>query len=62
MTASPIEIPDDLIRQLGIIGRMVLPLNDKGSQKLFRLKNTKNGILKKEVDDVKFVPMIKGIA
>ena len=62
MTASPIEIPDDLIRQLGVTGRMILPLNDKGSQKLFRLKNTKNGILKKEVDDVKFVPMIKGIA
>ena len=61
MTASPKEIPEKLVQQLKPSGRMIIPLNENGSQKLFRIKNTKNGILKKEVDDVLFVPMLKGI-
>ena len=61
MTASPSDIPEKLISQLTPNGRMVLPLNINGKQKLFRVKNTKNGILKKEVDDVLFVPMLEGV-
>ena len=61
MTASPNDIPSELIKQLKPSGRMVLPLNIDGSQKLFRIKNTKNGLLKKEVDDVLFVPMLEGV-
>ena len=61
MTASPSEIPSELVSQLKLSGRMVLPLNVDGSQKLFRIKNTKNGLLKKEVDDVLFVPMLEGL-
>jgi protein-L-isoaspartate(D-aspartate) O-methyltransferase len=60
MTAAPKEIPEKLVKQLKPNGRMILPLDENGSQKLFRIKNTKNGILKKEVDDVLFVPMLKG--
>ena len=62
MTASPSKIPQELINQLKPSGRMILPLNMKGSQKLYRIKNTKNGLLKKEVDDVLFVPMLKGVS
>ena len=61
MTASPSSIPDELVSQLKPNGRMVLPLNINGSQKLYRIKNTKKGILKKEVDDVLFVPMLEGV-
>ncbi|MEC9205595.1 MAG: protein-L-isoaspartate(D-aspartate) O-methyltransferase [Pseudomonadota bacterium] len=61
MTAAPTEIPKDLIKQLKENGRMILPLDDKGKQNLLRIKNTKNGILKKIIDDVVFVPMIEGI-
>ena len=60
MTAAPTLIPDELIRQLKPNGRMILPLNDNGKQTLLRVKNTKKGILKKEIDDVLFVPMIEG--
>ena len=62
MTASPSKIPQELVNQLKPSGRMILPLNIKGSQKLYRIKNTKNGLLKKEVDDVLFVPMLKGVS
>tara|TARA_B100001996_G_C18516289_1_gene537502 strand:+ start:40 stop:684 length:645 start_codon:yes stop_codon:yes gene_type:complete len=61
MTASPSDIPEKLISQLASNGRMVLPLNMNGKQKLFRVKNTKNGVFKKEVDDVLFVPMLEGV-
>ena len=61
MTASPSNIPEKLISQLTSNGRMVLPLNMNGKQKLFRVKNTKNGVFKKEVDDVLFVPMLQGV-
>ena len=61
MTASPSEIPSNLVKQLKPSGRIALPLNINGIQKLFRIKNTKNGLLKKEVDDVLFVPMLEGI-
>ena len=61
LTASPNDIPSKLIKQLKPTGRMVLPLNINGSQKLFRIKNTKNGLLRKEVDDVLFVPMLEGV-
>ena len=61
MTASPSNIPEKLISQLTSNGRMVLPLNMNGKQKLFRVKNTKNGVFKKEVDDVLFVPMLEGV-
>ena len=60
MTASPSIIPDKLISQLKPNGRMVLPLNVNGSQKLYRVKNTKKGIFKKEVEDVLIVQMLQG--
>ena len=62
MTASPNEIPSGLVSQLKPSGRIILPLNINGSQKLFRIKNTKNGLLKKEVVDVLFVPMLEGVS
>ena len=62
MTASPNEIPSCLVSQLKPSGRIILPLNINGSQRLFRVKNTKNGLLKKEVDDVLFVPMLEGVS
>ena len=62
MTASPNEIPSGLVNQLKPSGRIILPLNINGSQKLYRIKNTKNGLLKKEVDDVLFVPMLEGVS
>ncbi len=62
LTAAPKVIPDKLLNQLNENGRMILPLHAGGSQKLFRLKKTKNGIHKKDIDDVRFVPMLEGKA
>ena len=61
ITAAPDEIPKSLIQQLKIHGRMIMPLNKNGKQILLRIKNTPKGIIQKEIDDVLFVPMLKGI-
>ncbi len=61
ITAAPDEIPKSLIEQLKTRGRMIMPLNKNGKQILIRIKNTPKGIILKEIDDVLFVPMLKGI-
>ena len=61
ITAAPNEIPKSLIEQLKTRGRMIMPLNKNGKQILIRIKNTPKGIILKEIDDVLFVPMLKGI-
>ena len=61
ITAAPNEIPKSLIEQLKTHGRMIMPLNKNGKQILIRIKNTPKGIILKEIDDVLFVPMLKGI-
>ena len=61
ITAAPSEIPKSLIEQLKTHGRMIMPLNKNGKQILIRIKNTPKGVIMKEIDDVLFVPMLKGI-
>ena len=60
LTAAPAIVPDKLLEQLDDNGRMILPLHVDGTQKLYRLKKTKTGIHKKDIDDVRFVPMLEG--
>ncbi len=60
LTAAPEIVPDKLLEQLNDNGRMILPLHVDGTQKLYRLKKTKTGIHKKDIDDVRFVPMLEG--
>ena len=61
ITAAAEDLPENLIEQLSPSGRIVLPLAHGNEQKLIKLKNTKNGIIKKIIEDVDFVPMLKGI-
>ena len=61
VTAAADKMPEKLIQQLAPNGRIVLPLRTNENQKLVKLKNTKNGIIKKIIEDVVFVPMLEGI-
>jgi protein-L-isoaspartate(D-aspartate) O-methyltransferase len=59
VTAAPKEVPEKLVEQLGIGGRMVIPI---GSilQQLYVITKTESGVHKKSVLPVRFVPMIRG--
>lgn len=61
ITAAAEDLPNNLIEQLSLTGRIVLPLKHRNDQKLIKIKNTKSGIIKKIIEDVVFVPMLKGV-
>lgn len=55
-TAAPDKIPQELIDQLKIGGRMIIPLGHE-SQELVKITKTRKGTLKESILPVKFVPL-----
>ncbi|ODA39372.1 protein-L-isoaspartate(D-aspartate) O-methyltransferase [Desulfosporosinus sp. BG] len=59
VTAGGPVIPDSLINQLAIGGRLVIPVGDKGEQKLLRVKKTETRqLIEENLGSVRFVPLI----
>jgi len=59
VTAGGPVIPDSLINQLAIGGRLVIPVGDKGQQKLMRVRKTAfNELIEENLGPVRFVPLI----
>ena len=56
VTAAPVEIPDKLIDQLSLHGRLVIPVGES-SQELLLIEKTTEGITRKRITSVRFVPM-----
>lgn len=57
VTAAPSEIPENLIDQLKIGGRMVIPVGTF-FQELYLITRTESGFDKKPILPVRFVPMV----
>ena len=55
------DVPSLLVEQLKPTGRLVIPIQTKDGQKLLKLKNTKNGVVRKVIEEVVFVPMLDGV-
>lgn len=61
ITAAAPFIPPKLIEQLKTGGKMVIPVDDNGSQKMMRITKKADGTLEEETfSDFSFVPMLKG--
>lgn len=61
VTAAADGIPDTLLDQLAVGGRMVAPIGRSGeTQKLVRFTRTESGIEEEPLIDVRFVPLIHG--
>jgi len=58
VTAAPEEIPQELLDQLRVGGRMVVPVGAL-SQDLYLLTKTVEGVIQKNVLPVRFVPMVR---
>ena len=58
--ASPKELPQELINQLKVGGRLVMPLGED-KQLLFGFEKTAQGVIKTCLGEVMFVPMKQGI-
>ena len=59
VAAAPDHVPQPLVEQLAIGGRMVVPVGpaSKGSQELVLIEKTSQGILQSSLLPVQFVPM-----
>jgi len=62
LAAAPREVPEALLRQLAPGGRMVLPLESKGAQRLVLVERNGRGFIESALDAVRFVPMTAGKA
>ena len=56
VTAAPKHVPEPLVQQLAMGGRMAIPVGDY-YQDLALLTKTEHGVQKKDVTGVRFVPM-----
>lgn len=61
VTAAPLGVPKQLMEQLSVNGRLVIPVGKSGEQSLLLITRTENGYTEKRLDSVSFVPMIEGI-
>jgi len=57
VTAAPKQIPQPLIDQLAVGGRLVIPVGEQKAQRLEVVERGANGTVTKEMFDVEFVPM-----
>jgi protein-L-isoaspartate(D-aspartate) O-methyltransferase len=60
VTAAPAEVPEALIAQLAVGGRLVIPVGPSGNQELVRLTRTEAGIEREHLCWVSFVPLVEG--
>lgn len=61
LTAAPKEIPEPLLEQLAVGGRLVAPVGGGWCQSLVVLERSTAGIERRHIIDVTFVPMLPGV-
>ena len=61
VAAAPIGVPEALLEQLAVNGRLIIPVGKTGKQKLLLITREDEGSEKKIIDSVSFVPMLGGI-
>lgn len=61
LAAAVTHVPNSLLEQLAVGGRMVLPVGSQ-EQVLHVIERTESGYEEKALDSVKFVPLVPGIA
>ena len=60
VTAAPHRLPEKLVEQLAVGGRLVIPIGDSRQQWLKVLTRTESGVDEDTIADVSFVPMLRG--
>ncbi|GBG15742.1 protein-L-isoaspartate(D-aspartate) O-methyltransferase [Novimethylophilus kurashikiensis] len=60
VTAGATHIPEELLRQLAVGGRLVIPVGSGGAQMLTLVERLPESYRKTELEAVKFVPLLSG--
>ena len=61
VAAAPLTVPDALIKQLKIGGRLIVPIGAEGAQQLVRLTRRDQRVERDVLGPVAFVPLLGGI-
>jgi protein-L-isoaspartate(D-aspartate) O-methyltransferase len=66
MAAAATHVPRELMEQLAVGARMILPMaqtgEQRGEQRLCMIERSPHGYVEKKMDIVKFVPLLPGVA
>jgi protein-L-isoaspartate(D-aspartate) O-methyltransferase len=62
MAAAPEVLPELLLKQLAIGGRLVAPVGPDGRQQLVRITRRANEFVTERLGIVSFVPLVKGVS
>jgi len=60
--AAPAEIPQNLLEQLEVGARLIIPIGEEGKQMLQRVTRTESAYEVEMIEPVSFVPFLKGRA
>ena len=60
VTAAPIGLPQQLLEQLAVGGRLILPLQKEQGQILLRITRTADGFQQEQLESANFVPLQGG--
>jgi len=61
VAAAPLTIPEALTAQLAVGGRLIVPVGPEGEQQLVRLTRREQGIERRVLGPVSFVPLLGGL-
>ncbi|GEA52383.1 protein-L-isoaspartate O-methyltransferase [Vibrio inusitatus NBRC 102082] len=59
VTAAAAELPQALVDQLAIGGRLIIPIGDS-QQQLLKIVKHESGVQSEIIEDVRFVPLVQG--
>ena len=58
--AAPRQVPEELLEQLAIGGRLIMPIGDARQQQLIVIDKTQEGLHEQVIEAVNFVPLLAG--
>ena len=61
ISASATHVPRELLGQLEVGGRMILPMRQGREQRLWMIERSAHGYVEKKMDIVNFVPLLPGV-
>ncbi|HEY4215409.1 MAG TPA: protein-L-isoaspartate(D-aspartate) O-methyltransferase [Steroidobacteraceae bacterium] len=62
VAAAPLTVPEELIKQLNVGGRLLVPIGAEGEQQLIRFTRKEQRVERESLGPVMFVPMLGGMA
>jgi protein-L-isoaspartate(D-aspartate) O-methyltransferase len=61
VAAAPISVPEALLKQLQVGGRLIVPVGPDGHQELIRFTRKENRLDRQSLGPVSFVPLLGGL-